>query len=417
MKSSMRVTLTIAASLALMVSARAADTIKIAFVDPFSGAMANIGENEAKTLNFLIDQINAAGGVLGGQKLEIVPFDNKLSPQETLVALQNITDQKIPFIIGGNGSNVAGAIIDAVDKHNTRNVGNRVMYLNFASVDPDFTNSRCSFWHFRFDANSDMKMEALTNVLKDDKNIKKVFIIGQDYSFGQQVSRAAKEMLKAKRPDIEIVGDDLHPIGKVKDFSPYIAKIRASGADTVITGNWGNDLSLLVKAGKDAGLDVNYYSYNAYLVGAPTAIGAAGVDKLNVVTEWQNNISNPKTEKLYADYRKQVPNPKDELFYFRIKYATDMLVRSIEQAKSADPYKVALAMEGMTYDSGMGPAMMRKEDHQLLLPMLVSTMEAVGSDGVKNDVEGSGFGFKTKVELPAEKSALPTTCQMKRPAK
>src|ERR1700756_4744372 len=172
MKSSMRVTLTIAASLALMVSARAAETIKIAFVDPFSGAMANIGENEAKTLNFLIDQINAAGGVLGGQKLEIVPFDNKLSPQETLVALQNITDQKIPFIIGGNGSNVAGAIIDAVDKHNTRNVGNRVMYLNFASVDPDFTNSRCSFWHFRFDANSDMKMEALTNVLKDDKNIK-----------------------------------------------------------------------------------------------------------------------------------------------------------------------------------------------------------------------------------------------------
>lgn len=399
-----------------MVSAKAADTIKIAFVDPFSGPMANIGENEGQTLSFLIERINAGGGVLG-QKLEVVPFDNKLSPQETLVALQDITDQKIPFIIGGNGSNVAGAIIDAVDKHNTRNVDNRVMYLNFASVDPDFTNSRCSFWHFRFDANSDMKMEALTNVLKEDKNIKKVFIIGQDYSFGHQVSRAAKEMLKAKRPDIEIVGDDLHPIGKVKDFSPYIAKIRASGADTVITGNWGNDLSLLVKAGKDAGLDVNYYSYNAYNVGAPTAIGAAGVDKLNVVTEWQNNLTNAKTEQLYADYRAKFSNAKDELFFYRIKYATDMLVRSIEKAKSADPYKVALAMEGMTYESAMGPLTMRKEDHQLLLPMFVSTMKAVGGDGVKNDVEGSGFGFKTKVQLAAQDSALPSSCKMKRPAK
>lgn len=407
----------IAVWVALNVSAQAADNIKIAFVDPLSGSMANVGENEGKTLQYLVDQVNAKGGVLDGRKLEVVTFDNKLSPQETLIALKQITDQKISYVIGGNGSSVAAAIIDAVDKNNARNPDKRVLYLNFASIDPDLTNDKCSFWHFRFDANSDMKMKALTNVLKDDKKIKKVFIIGQDYSFGHQVSRAAREMLKAKRPDIQIVGDDFHPIGKVKDFSPYIAKIKASGADTVITGNWGNDLALLIKAGKDAGLDVNYYTYNSYGLDAPTAIGAAGVGKVNVVAEWHNNMNNPKTEKFYADFRKHLPAPKDDLFYYRIKYATDMLVKAIEQAKSADPYKVALAMEGMKYDSDMGPVVMRKDDHQLLLPLHVSTMAVAGSPGAKNDVEGSGYGFRTKVLLTAQDSALPTSCKMRRPAK
>lgn len=404
------------AAVAFAVAAHAAEPIRIAFVDPLSGSMANVGENEAKTLQYLVNQINAKGGVLGGRKLEVVSFDNKLSPQETLSALKNVIDQKISYVIGGNGSSVAAAIIDAVDKNNVRNPNNRLVYLNFASVDPDFTNSKCSFWHFRFDANSDMKMEALTNFLKEDKKIKKVYIIGQDYSFGHQVSRAAKEMLKMKRPDIQIVGDDLHPIGKVKDFSPYITKIKASGADTVITGNWGNDLAFLIKAGKEAGLDVNYYTYNAYGLDAATAIGAAGVGKVNVVAEWHNNMANPKTEKFYGDYKKQLPGPKDDLFFYRIKYATDMLVKAFDQAKSADPYKVALALEGMKYESDMGPVIMRKEDHQLLLPMNVSTMGAAGTPGSMNDVEGSGFGFKTKVLLSAEQSALPTTCKMLRPA-
>jgi branched-chain amino acid transport system substrate-binding protein len=108
-----------------------------------------------------------------------------------------------------------------------------------------------------------MKMEALTNFMKNDKKIKKVFIIGQDYAHGHQVAKYAKEMLAKKRKDVKVVGEDLHPIGRVKDFAPYIAKIKASGADTVITGNWGNDLSLLVKAAKDAGLNARFFTYYA----------------------------------------------------------------------------------------------------------------------------------------------------------
>ncbi|NEX60785.1 branched-chain amino acid ABC transporter substrate-binding protein [Noviherbaspirillum sp. 17J57-3] len=406
-----------AVAVGFAVAAHAADTVKIAFVDPLSGSMANIGENELATLTYLVNQINDRGGVLGGRKFEIVSFDNKLSPQETLAAMKNVHDRKIPFVIGGNGSSVGGAIIEELDKNNVRNPDNRALYLNFASIDPDFTNSKCSFWHFRFDAHSDMKMQALTNYLKEDSRIKKVYIIGQDYSFGHQVSRAAKEMLKAKRPDIQIVGDDLHPIGKVKDFQPYVTKIRASGADTVITGNWGNDLSLLVKAGKESNLDVKYYTYNAYGPGTATAIGTAGADKVNVVAEWHNNLANPKTEKFYADYRKALPAPKDELYYYRIRYAMDALVAGIEKAKSIDPLKVASAMEDLSWDSDMGRVTLRRDDHQLQMPMVIARMTNAGSPKAKNDVEGSGLGFETKVLLSADQSMLPTSCQMKRPEK
>ncbi|NBW45210.1 MAG: branched-chain amino acid ABC transporter substrate-binding protein, partial [Betaproteobacteria bacterium] len=259
-----------AAMVAATFSAQA--QVKIAYVDPLSGLQAAVGEHGLKQLQFSVETINAKGGVLGGQKLEAVGFDNKGTPQESLVQVQKAIDAGIRFITQGNGSGAAIAISDFVSKYNERNPGKEVLYFNYAAVDPSLTNEKCSYWHYRWDANSDIKMAALTNFMKGKSDIKKVYIIGQDYAFGQSVRKAAREMLGAKRPDIQIVGDELHPLAKVTDFSPYIAKIKASGADTVITGNWGSDFALLLKASADAGLQVNWYTYYAGGAGGPTAV-------------------------------------------------------------------------------------------------------------------------------------------------
>src|SRR5882672_6210656 len=223
-------------------SASAQETVKIAYVDPLSGGGASIGEVGLKTFQFLAEEINAKGGVLG-KKLEIVGYDNKLNPQESLVQVQKAVDAGIRIITQGNGSGVAAAITDFVAKYNDRNPGKEILYLNYAAVDPVLTNEKCNFWHFRFDADADMKMEALTNYMKPRANIRKVYLINQDYSFGQAVRAAARKMLAAKRPDIQIVGDELHPLQKITDFAPYVAKIKASGADTIITGNWAQDMA------------------------------------------------------------------------------------------------------------------------------------------------------------------------------
>jgi branched-chain amino acid transport system substrate-binding protein len=407
------------AVLALAAFAAQAQDIKIAYIDPLSGPFAQTGEQGLAEFRFAIDRINKAGGVLGGRKLEVIGFDNKVSPQEALNQLKRVIDQDIRYITQGNSSAVAGALIEAVNRHNERNPGKEILYLNYAAVDPAYTNEKCSFWHFRFDANSDMKMESLTTYMAGRKEIKKVYLLNQDYSFGHAVKKAAREMLARKRPDIQIVGDDLHPLGKVTDFAPYVAKMKAAGADTVITGNWGQDMSLLVKAGKDAGLNVDWYTYYAGGLGTPTAMGESAAGKVKIIAEYHSNVANNKAAKWDADYRKQAPKGNPDFYFLRGKIMWEMFVKAINQAKSAEPKAVALALEGMRHEGDLGEVEMRKSDHQLIQPLYVLTLVKSAARGgpkeAKLDMEGSGLAPVTNARMEAFTSAQPTSCNMKRP--
>ena len=407
-----------AAAAALVSFAAQAQTVKVAYIDPLSGPFAQTGEQGLAEFRFAVDQINKSGR-LGKVKLEVVPFDNKVSPQESLNQLKRVIDQDIRYITQGNSSAVAGALLEAVNRHNERNPGKEILYLNYAAVDPAYTNEKCSFWHFRFDANSDMKMESLTTYMAGRKEIKKVYLINQDYSFGHAVKKAAREMLARKRPDVQIVGDDLHPLGKVSDFAPYVAKIKASGADSVITGNWGNDMSLLVKAGRDAGLNVDWYTYYAGGLGTPTAMGEAAAGKVKIIAEYHSNVENNKAAKWDADYRKQAPKGNPDFYFLRGKIMWDMFAKAILQAKSVEPKAVALALEGMRHGGELGDVEMRKSDHQLIQPLYVLTLEKSAAKGgpknAKIDMEGSGLAPITNARLEGYTSATPTSCQMKRP--
>ena len=314
----------------------------------------------------------------------------------------------------GNGSGAALALSDAIEKHNERNPAQSIVFLNYAAVDPDLTNSKCSFWHFRFDANTDMKMEALTAYIKGRPEVKNVFLINQNYSHGQQVSRVAKEQLAQKRPDIKIVGDDLHPLGQVRDFSPYIAKMRAANADTMITGNWGPDLALLVRAARDAGLDANFYTYYAGVIGTPTAIGAAGEKRIRQVSYWHPNITpDYPYEKIMLEFKKSF---NEEWYTVATFTSLTLLAEGIKRAKSTDPLKVAYAMEGVKLTVPHGEIEMRATDHQLLQPLWIATWTKVGGPN-RNDIEKTGYTWKTEVAYPTYVASQPTSCQMKRPSR
>src|ERR1700719_2454898 len=129
--------------------ARAADaTIKIGYIDPFSGAFAAGGDASLKMFQFIIDYINDKGGALG-KKFELVTFDDNLQPAEALIALKRVIDQNLPFVMSCVGCYVGSALIDAVTKHNTRNPDARLLLLNCGSLATELTNEQCSFWHFR----------------------------------------------------------------------------------------------------------------------------------------------------------------------------------------------------------------------------------------------------------------------------
>jgi branched-chain amino acid transport system substrate-binding protein len=404
-------TLAVVTSLALAASAASADTIKIAFIDPLSGPFAPVGQNQLKSFQLIADMANK-GKWAGDNKIEVNGFDNKGSPQESLTQLKAVIDQGYRYITQGNGSGVGLALLDAVNKHNERNPGKEIVYLNYAAVDPDMTNSKCSFWHFRFDANSDMKMEALTSYMAPDKSIKSVYIIGQNYAFGQAVSRAAKEYLARKRPDIKIVGDDLHPIGQVKDFSPYIAKIKASGADTVITGNWGADLALLIRAAKDADLKANFYTYYGITTGVPTAMGAAGADRTKIIGNWMANNETLSGKEVVEAFKAKY---NDDYYAAQTHSIITMLSQAVKTARTTDPVKVAFALEGMQAQSLNGGVTMQKADHQLQQPLYIGTWTKVNGKDVKYDQENTGYGWKMNKKIDAYVAGQPTSCQMKRP--
>ena len=394
---------------AVLSAAPASAQVKLAFIDPLSGGAASAGINAQKHFTYEIDKINAAGG-LNGEKLSINYYDNKVDPQESLIALKKALDEGARYVFQGNGSSVALAISDAVAKYNERNPGKEVLYFNYAAIDPSLTNAKCNFWHFRFDSDVDMKMTALVNYIATQPQIKKVYLINQDYAFGKSVAAAARKMLNEKRPDIQIVGDELHALQKVQDFSPYVAKIKASGADAVITGNWSNDMALLFKAGKDAGLKVTWYTYYADALGAPTAIGRDGNGVVKVVTSYHTNVS-PDLDPDVVAFKKRFTGKEDEFAYYRLNTAFSMFAAAAQKAKSNDPVKVARALEGMKWTSSVGEVEMRADNHQLLQPLFVATF----TDGVKYDVEKTGLGFKTDIKVNAKDTALPTTCQMQRP--
>ena len=406
---------TTVAAAALLGALGASAQVKIAYVDPLSGGGASVGEHGLKHLQFMVETINAKGGVLGGQKLEAVAYDNKGSPQESLVQVQKAIDAGVRFITQGNGSGAAIAISEFISKYNERNPGKEVLYFNYAAVDPALTNEKCSYWHFRWDANADIKMAALTNFMRDQKAIKKVYIIGQDYSFGHAVKKAANEMLKAKRPDIQIVGDELHPLLKITDFAPYIAKIKASGADSVITGNWGNDIALLLKAAADAGLAVNWFTYYAGGAGAPTAIKQTGLDhRVYQISEWHTNVPAPDME-AFADafLKKYGGNGHQGWWYLRMKNQMEMFANALNTAKSSEPKKVAAALADMKYKNSIGAEVfMRPSDHSLFQDMYISSF----GSGTKYDEEGTGWGWKTTTVVKAVDTVIPTTCKMTAPS-
>jgi branched-chain amino acid transport system substrate-binding protein len=358
--------------------------------------------------------------------LAIERFDSKGQTEEALSALRAAIDQNIQVVMQGNSSATAAALIDALNKHNERDPAKQVVFLNYSAVDPLLTNEKCSFWHFRFDAHADMRMTALMSVLKDDKSLQSIYLIGQDYSFGHAVLKEGRRQLAEQRPDVRIVGDELHPMARVKDFLPYASKIKASGAQAVLTGNWGNDLTLLIKAAREVGYEGKFYTFYGNAMGAPAAIGDAGVGKVVAVADWFPNVEGAESAQFYQSFRQRFPNPADDYVHLRMQLLIESLVQAMESSgakllkpgearANLDVVSLARSLESAQVSIAGQGGRVRAADHQFQQPMVVAVMDKQGQPGVRFDVEGSGYGFRVLRTVPAAQAEQPHSCRMTRP--
>ena len=392
--------------------------VRIALIEALSGPLANGGEAAFRNLVWATERVNARGGVAlpgGARPVQMVRYDSKGQSEEALAALRAAIDDGIRIIMQGNSSAVAAALIDAIGKHNEREPDKRVIFLNYAAVDPVLTNERCSYWHFRFDAHADMRMAALMQVLREDRSVQRIYLIGQDYSFGQAVLREGRRQLGLLRPDVQIVGDELHPLGRVKDFIPYATKIKASGAHAVLTGNFGNDLTLLVKAARDIGFEGKFYTFYGNALGVPGVLGEAGVGKVVAVAEWFANVPGESAQAFYRSFRQRFPRPQDDYVHMRMQLMMEALAQSIEKAGSLQAEALAQQLERAQVALAGHTGSMRAADHQFQQPLRVVLMDRQGTPGVAFDAEGSGYGFRVIKTLPAEQAEQPHSCKMQRP--
>lgn len=366
-------------------------------------------------VQYAVEDINARGGVLGGTRMQLLQFDSKFSAQESQSALQAAIDQGARAIVtGGSGSSVVTALVQAVERWNRRNPGKELIVLNHSSIDPELTGRQCSFWHFQTEANTAMKMKAIANFIQKTPAVKQVFLLNQDYAHGKQWASYGRQLVGVARPDIQFVGEALHPIGRVKDFAPYVANIRQAGADTLISGNWGPDMTLLLKAAGDAGHDLRYFNHSAGAIpGTVTAVSQAGMGQLTWVAEWHpGQADSPRADALAKAYKARTG--KDFLAP-RIDLTPRMLAAAIDKAGSIDSPKVARALEGLEFDSVVGKVRMRAEDHQLLLPQVVNTIAKVDGKTVRQGWEGTDHGFRTDAVYGGNEVAQGTDCKMARP--
>lgn len=388
--------------------AQQGETVRIAMIEGLSGPMGNVGTNQFKSWQYVAANLTPEENP-AGVKFEIIGMDSKSSPQEALNLLKSAVDQGIQYVTQGNGSNVALPLAEAVAKHNSRNPGKEVVYFNYAAVDPASTNEKCNYWHFRFDADTSIKMKALA-AFAATQPVERFYLNNQNYSHGHQVAEYFKKYFAEEKPNAQAVGEDYVALGQVKDFAPYVAKIKDAGADTVVTGSWGQDFTLLVKGMNDAGLKLPIYAYYPAVSGTPTALAQGEHANVYQIAYGHSNLGGRVGE--LAKGFKATHN--DDFYTHAVYNALVGVSHAMAKAGSTDPVKVAAALEGLKWQGFDGEVEMRADDHQLQQGMWISKWQKV-DDKNTYSVEDTGFTFAPVKHISAADASTPTTCNMKRP--
>lgn len=387
-----------------------AEALRIAIIESLSGGQTSTGRPNVLGASYVIDKLNAAGG-FNGDTIVVTEYDNGGNTAGASAKFKQALADGVHIVIQGSSSAIAGQLSEDVRKHNLRNKGKEVLYLNVGAEAMELTGEKCHFHAFRFTTTAPMRVGALVRVMKEAGTLGgRVYSINQNYSWGQDMEAAIKGNAAAGR--YEVVETVLHEVNRIQDFAPFVAKIQAAKADTVITGNWSNDLLLLMKAAGASGLKARFAT--AFL-DQPGNIGNAGDVALGHYVAHTYNAE--ATDGVMAEDYKKVTGHYPAYVEPNTINGVKMLAEALKavdfKGGAIDVDKLALALETVTLTTDTGVQSIRKEDHQAYLPVVVSRVEA----GVKYPVDGTNLGFRPVKVLPSDQTIYPVqaSCKMTRP--
>lgn len=388
--------------------------VKIGLLETLSGPQASTGQTFRTGVRYAIDKLNAAGG-WNGEPVQLVEYDNQGGPAGASDKLKAAIADGVQVVVQGASSAIAGQITEDVRKHNLRNPGKELAFINIGAEALELTGEKCNFHHFRITGNAQMRTKVLVQGMKQAQALGgKVYAINQNYSWGQDMERAIVD--NAAAGGYTVVEKTLHDVNKIQDFAPYVAKIVASGADTVITGNWSNDLLLMMKAARAAGLKA---AFGTVFLDQPGNISNAGETAIGhfIAHVFNGEAGGAEGAKFVSDYTAKTgraPVFVEAQAVFAIDMVADALKRTRPVAGALDVNAFARAMETARIKTPMGEMSMRAADHQVLMPLVVSTV----TKDARYKVDGTDMGFKPVKVFSAEESAMPVqaACKMQRPS-
>lgn len=388
----------------------ARQTIRIAFIDPLSGPMADVGRNGLRSWQFMARALSVPVSA-EGPRFIVAGFDNKGSPQESLNALKAAIDQGFRYIVQGNGSGVAAVISEALVRHNLRHPQQPVVHINYAAMDPALTTDKCSPWHVRIDADTAMKTLALARYMADQPGLQRIYLLNQNYAHGQQFSLHFKQALGQLRPDLQVVGDELHQPFQGRSFEPYVKNVMGSGAQALVTANWGADLTDMVRSLGSAGSSASLFAYYPSLHGVPTALAQAG----NRFPVYQVACSHTNQPGPAGELAQQFRAQHGEDFVVYAAYdGIAMLRHAITQASTSEPAPIAARLSGMIFPGFNGPVQLRADDHQLQKGVYIARWQAV-SAAFPRAAEGTDHTFAPVRYFDPWSIRVAARCEMQRP--
>ena len=391
-----------------------AEPVKIGLVETLSGPQAASGLMYRAAARYAIERMNAEGG-WNGEPVQLLEYDNQGGPAGAADKLKAAIADGVHLVVQGASSAVGGQITEDVRKHNLRNPGKEIIYVNVGAEALELTGDKCHFHHFRFSGNAEVRTKVLVLAMKQANALgSRVYSINQNYSWGQDMEKAIGD--SAQLGGYQLVEKTLHDVNKIQDFAPYVAKIGAAKADTVITGNWSNDLLLLMKATKAAGLKARF---GTVFLDQPGNIANGGDLTLGhfIAHTFNPEAGGADGEKFVADYKAKaghVPVFIEPQTVLGLSMVADALKRVKAEGGKLNVNALAKAIETARVKTPVGEMSMRAADHQAQLPMVVSTV----TTDARYKADDTNMGFKPVKLFTAAEASTPAqaSCKMLRPS-
>ncbi len=364
------------------------DTIKIALVASFSGPSALMGDVYSLAVLFAVHDINKRGGIMvdGKKKLvQVIKADHMSKPDQCKkICERMILQEKVQFLWGTNGGNMMKIINATADKY-------KVIAFNVNSSSDELQDAT-NFSRYAFQGA--VSTQQITRALgyyygQIRKKEKKFYIINQDYAAGHLMTAGFEKGLKDFYPEAQVVGEDHHKLF-LTDFAPYLTKIKASGAEVIMTGDWLPDAGNLLKQARQMGLTLpfaNIYMDDPNMLHEVGVEGTKGLVHVDIHDMPLPLFKSPNDPKLYNTWNHlwktkwKTPPFNSRLFehgHGTIGYSlqqTYWLLSVIERAKSTDPEKIIKVWENDSFRYANGKVLkMRACDHKAIQDLSVAEL-------------------------------------------